>query len=300
MNTKQVLQIVNESLHSLKNQKFDVITINDPQSPEGYVNLAKIISKLSPIMGNLIEFHTVDFLNQNKQIAPYGKWIRQDPDFPDATFKGTITPEPGIEIKAWFPLATEMTARFRESQTRFPNNEIYVAILAWVPEFLVFGTPKIVDVELFSALSLAQARDNHYHNPPDYVVLEPNDTKERTRNLQQSITYGYKWQEKEERRKAEAKNVVESWGNKAFSYSVSPQYQQKLLDLIAKYSYRIDTNFAKIDRIQHQGVEEFKSRVLSSSLFDLTLQEWNKLFNATSFNSLVEEITRIKTMFAPR
>ena len=50
-----------------------------------------------------------------------GEWIRQDPGFPDALFKSSIIqPNPGIEIKAWFPFATEITARFKDSVT-FPH-----------------------------------------------------------------------------------------------------------------------------------------------------------------------------------
>ena len=54
-----------------------------------------------------------------------GEWIRQDPGFPDALFKSnTISPNPGIEIKAWFPFATEITARFKDSITIFSQDNI--------------------------------------------------------------------------------------------------------------------------------------------------------------------------------
>ena len=35
----------------------------------------------------------------------------------------------------------------------------------------------------------------HYHKPPDYLVFEPEDTSERTANLQQTNTNGYKLQQ---------------------------------------------------------------------------------------------------------
>jgi hypothetical protein len=71
--------------------------------------LGKVISKLSPLLGNLIEFNTVEFLNKQKAFSPFGKWKRQDPGFPDTIFSGSIQPTPGLEIKAWFPLATEIS-----------------------------------------------------------------------------------------------------------------------------------------------------------------------------------------------
>lgn len=47
-----------------------------------------------------------------------GEWIRQGSGFSDALFKSnTISPNPGIEIKAWFPFATVITARFKDFLT---------------------------------------------------------------------------------------------------------------------------------------------------------------------------------------
>ncbi len=40
--------------------------------------------------------------------------------------------------------------------------------------------------------SIAEARDQHYHKPPDYLVVEPEDTSRRTKNLRQTNTNGYK------------------------------------------------------------------------------------------------------------
>jgi len=118
---------------------------------------------------------------------------------------------PGFEIKLWFPLATEMTARFRDSQNHFKHDQTHVLLLAWMPERVIFGKPQIIDVIAASGLSIAKARDEHYHNPPDYLVIEPNDTSTRTRNLQQTNTAGYKWQgTPADFRKAQ--QLVASWG----------------------------------------------------------------------------------------
>ena len=112
----------------------------------------------------MIEFNTVEFLNDQEEFNGHGVWIRQDPGFPDTIFQG-VEPTPGFEIKAWFPLATEITARFRDSQSYFEHDETYVAMLAWLPERLIYGKPHIVDVCITSGLSVAKARDEHYHNP---------------------------------------------------------------------------------------------------------------------------------------
>ena len=111
LNTRQAIEAATEHLERrLEGHVFDVLTVSKPVSVEAAVNLAKVISKLSPMLGNMIEFNTIEVLNLDKVFHPFGTWIRQDPVFPDAILVGSIAPAPGFEIKAWFPMATEITA----------------------------------------------------------------------------------------------------------------------------------------------------------------------------------------------
>lgn len=278
MNTQEVISLARKYLRGLVGHEFDVLEIVKPVSPEAAVNLAKIISKLSPLVGNLIEFNTCEYLNDQKGFAAYGKWRRQDPGFPDTIFSGSISPTPGFEIKAWFPLATEITARFKDSQKHFLKDQTYVAMLAWLPEFLIFGKPKIIDIVVVSGGSVAKARDDHYHNPPDYLVLEPEDTATRTSNLQQTNTNGYKFQGNPTQFR-DAQTIVSSWGVGGTKYLPTPAYQLKLRELISRFPYRLDTNFAKMDRIVHAEIEVFKKRVLNSHFHGKTIGEWNRLLS---------------------
>lgn len=279
MKTQDIISSASIHLKDLSGHVFDLLTVSKPVSTVAALNLAKIISKLSPLLGNLIEFNTVEFLNKIEEYKSLGKWRRQDPGFPDTIFDGCITPKPGFEIKAWFPLATEITARFKDSQNHFLQDQTYVCMLAWLPQALIFGKPKIIDVCVVSGLSIAKARDTHYHNPPDYLVLEPEDTTTRTRNLQQTNTNGYKWQGTREQF-AEASKIVSSWGKDGHLYEPTPEYQRKLRALIAMYNYRLDTNFAKMDRIVHSEVEAFKERVMQTTCNGLKIREWAKLFSS--------------------
>lgn len=194
MKTKDVIELASKHLKELPGNVFDVLTVSEPVSIEAAVNLSKIVSKLSPLVGNLIEFNIVEFLNDHTELDGLGEWKRQDPGFPDTIFEGTVSPTPGFEVKAWFPLATEITARFKDSQNHFLEDQTYVAMLAWLPEYVIYGKPKIIDILITSGSSVAKARDDHYHNPPNYVVLEPENTSLRTQNLQQTNTNGYKFQ----------------------------------------------------------------------------------------------------------
>jgi hypothetical protein len=277
MDSRQILASASQHLEGLAGHVFDVLTVSKPISPDAAVNLSKVVSKLSPLLGNLIEFNTVEFLNAQEEYHELGEWRRQDPGFPDTIFTGPgINPTPGFEIKAWFPLATEITARFKDSQNHFREEQTNVCMLAWLPDQLIFGKPKIIDVCIVSGRSVAAARDNHYHDPPDYLVLEPEDTTARTRNLQQTNTNGHKWQGTPAQ-KAEAELVVQGWGPDGKEYKATPEYQVLLRQLLARFPYRLDTNFAKMDRIVHEGIEEFKRRVLGTEIHGMTVAEWSRL-----------------------
>jgi len=289
MNTQKVIKIASQHLTSMKGHVFDVLTVSQPITPDAAVNLGKVISKLSPILGNLIEFNTVEFLNDHPEFASFGKWIRQDPGFPDTIFQGSIIPTPGFEIKAWFPLATEITARFKDSQNHFTNDQTYVVLLAWLPEKLIFGKPRILDVCVVSGKSVARARDSHYHNPPDYLVLEPEDTSTRTKNLQQTNTNRYKWQGSLDQFK-EAKKLVDTWGPTGKDYSPEKEYQKNLRKLIARFPYRLDTNFAKMDRIVHTEIEIFKSKVLDIEFQGKTVGDWSRILFSEDENLIKKEL----------
>lgn len=276
MNTQDVIRVASHHLDGLSGHIFDLLEISKPISVDAAVNLSKVISKLSPLLGNLIEFNTVEFLNKQSEFSEFGKWRRQDPGFPDTIFDGSVQPMPGLEIKAWFPLATEITARFKDSQNHVQFDQTYVAILAWLPEKIIYGKPRIVDVCVVSGLSVAAARDNHYHNPPDYLVLEPEDTTQRTANLQQTNTNGYKFQGSAEEF-LEAQRIVASWGSEGKVYRPTREYQLRLRELLTRYKYRLDTNFAKMDRIVHPGVEQFKQRVFNIEVSGMLIGQWNRL-----------------------
>lgn len=284
MDYTEILAAAKSELTALDSHLIDVIDLKRPPSLAYAKNLAKVISKLSPLLGNMIEFSTVDLLNEHDW-DDAGQWVRQDPGFPDALFQSnSIKPNPGIEIKAWFPFATEITARFKDSVTIFKDNNIDMALIAWLPEHVIWGKPQIIDVLVVSGKSVANARDTHYHRPPDYIVFEPEDTSARTSNLQQTNTNGYKLQQDKcsgAQLKAAAK-LVESWGEEGQTYSPLPEYQQKLRELQGTAVYRLDTNYAKIDRIEHAEIERFKNKVLATEFNGKTIKQWSSILSSSN------------------
>lgn len=278
MNYSEILSRASDEIIALKGRHLDVVDIAKASTLDYARQLSKVISKLSPLLGNMIEFSTVDLLNEFDW-GGVGVWKRQDPGFPDATFLSeSVLPNPGIEIKTWFPFATEITARFKDSVLHFQDDQISVAMIAWLPDKVLWGKPTIIDAWVGSAASVASARDSHYHRPPDYLVFEPEDTSSRTSNLQQTNTNGYKFQGSDADF-SRAKAIVDSWGSDGTIYSTSSEYQAKLQSLLGAFTYRLDTNFAKMDRIEHTSLEAFKTRVLDTEYRGLPIRQWARLIS---------------------
>jgi hypothetical protein len=66
MNTQDVIRIASQHLTQLSGHTFDLLNIAKPHSIDAAITLAKlngVVSKLSPLVGNLIEFNIVEFLN---------------------------------------------------------------------------------------------------------------------------------------------------------------------------------------------------------------------------------------------
>lgn len=290
MDYREVLAKASNHLTSMKGHILPVLDVAKPDDLDYAQHLAKVISKLSPIVGNMIEYNVCIELNK-LEWSNIGTWKRQDPGFPDTIFDSNLSPKPGIEIKTWFPLATEITARFKDTVKFFEQEQTNIALVAWLPEFIIYGKPKIIDVWVGTAKSLAIARDNHYHNPPDYLVFEPEDTSNRTLNLQQTNTNGYKFQGSKTEFE-EAKKIVDSWNDIRGVYNHSDEYQQKIKQLLGRFNYRLDTNFAKIDRIQHQELELFKKHIMETKVHNHTIKEWSKIVNddSTDITNLLDDI----------
>jgi hypothetical protein len=267
---------------------LNVLELFKPADLTRAVHLRNSVSKLSPFLANICESELMHELNA---LGGWngGTWRRQDPAFPDLLLDGVPAPMPGIEIKMWFAMATEITGRFKESFSHFAQDQTDIAVIAWLPEFIVYGKPVILDVWFDSARSIALSRDTHYHNPPDYLIIEPEDTAARTRNLRQTNTSGYKFQGSDALFN-KAKRIVDSWGPDGTAFSFSPEYQKKLRELRNTVPYRSDSNFSKLHRIGHVSLNEFRRRVLERPIAGQTIRRWKYIFGRSSRQANQEAI----------
>lgn len=65
MNTQEALDIATDAVLQLKGHILDVLTVKKPQDMQSAIGLSKVVSKLSPIVGNTLESAIVQFLNLN-------------------------------------------------------------------------------------------------------------------------------------------------------------------------------------------------------------------------------------------
>jgi hypothetical protein len=287
MEPNEVITVASEFLSGLEGHLFKQVSLHKPTTMFEALNMLKIVSKISALVGNLFEIDAVEALKGHEHLGGLGEWIRQDPDFPDVLLNWEANVKPGFEVKAWYPMSTEITGRFKDSQHAFIEDATHVVLFAWLPEFFLWGSPKIIKIAVVSGRAIAAARDSHYHNPPDYLVVEPHDTSSRQRNLQQRNTEGLKWQSGDI---DEARSLVNSWGDEGKIYKPHPDYQELLAELRSRFRYRTDTNYGKMDRVVSAGVEEFKNSVLSFSVAGKTVAEWTRLFRNASDAVIMREL----------
>jgi hypothetical protein len=110
-------------------------------------------------------------------------------------------------------------------------------------------------------------------------VLEPEDTRQRTRNLRQTNTNGYKFQGTPTQLR-HAEKLVKGWGRNGRAYKPTLEYQAKLRQLFAKFRYRLDTNYAKMDRIEHRGIEAFKTSIGRKEFHGIPVSEWTRILTS--------------------
>jgi hypothetical protein len=264
-----------ELLRSLAGESIDTLAVNSLEAEDAPF-LGLVVSKLSPIIGNLLERRIIQLLDRETDHGM--SWVRQDPGFPDALLldeRGRST-EAGYEVKAWYALSTELTGRFRESQNLLAPRDVRVVVIAWCMSHIVYGVPMILDVLTVDGREVASGRDEHYHKPPDYLIVEPGDTAARTRNLQQTNVNGYKLQETSAARLLEARMFAQRHPGR-LSPPHTPEAQELGQELMSRYPYRLDTNFAKIDRIDNRDIERFKARVLGLSVRSRSVRSWAAL-----------------------
>ena len=79
-----------EVLLGLAGEAVDTLTVKSLSADDAPF-LGQIVSKLSPMIGNLLEQRIIQILDQNADVSGHGMhWRRQDPGFPDAILVDSV------------------------------------------------------------------------------------------------------------------------------------------------------------------------------------------------------------------
>jgi len=258
--------------------------VPEPRSIGGAIPTGTL-AKFSSVLSNLLEVHVVDQLNEYNRINnvwPGYRWISQDPYFPDCILVPLEGHDPstdthgvmGIEVKIWYPMATELTGRLNESQATVGLGNSVLLIGAWIPNFIIWGQIETLAVGIFDILDVIRTRDNRWFYPPAALITEPRDTSERTSNLQQTNVSFWEIQSGREL----ASNIVELWPT--MEYSTEEEMQDRIHDLLnhPNIDYRPENqNRNKIQRIGHSGIREWQLEISQIEICARQLREWFRL-----------------------
>jgi hypothetical protein len=289
------LRRAQEALVSLTKRPVDLLTLKSLGPDIDAVLIAKNISKISPFVSTQLENQVIQALTDVPG-AEGLTWARQDPGFPDAGLAyDDVQTGHGIEAKAWYVCGTEITARFRASQVVLIGKRVYIVLVAWIMSDIVFGTPTILDYELFDAGDVAKVRDEHYHQPITYLVAEPGDTNERTRNLQQANVTGFRLQTTDPKALNAGRILL---GDREWEPPHTEQSRVITEHLLNTLTYREESNFGKLDRIDHPQIEAFKSRILATTYRGRTISSWTQVLRGLTSDNAVAQKSALEAVSA--
>jgi hypothetical protein len=63
--------------------------------------------------------------------------------------------------------------------------------------------------------------------------------------------------------------------------------------LFSKFPYRLDTNYAKMDRIRHSSLEVFKKKVLDTVYHNYKIEEWVKIIGDVEKPDNMDKLSKL-------
>lgn len=149
-----------------------------------------------------------------------------------------------IEAKSWYLLSRDaLTARFYTSSQAI-NYGTLVAVVAWMLDGVVSGSPVLLRIHAADAKALAEGRDAEWikSNPETHRVVEPDNTTVTTSNLVKNQVRG------------------EYYSNGRWA--------------------KDSDNFGKLERIHDPGLQTFRDSVLSDVAAGIPLRDWRTFMHA--------------------
>jgi len=170
--------------------------------------------------------------------------------FPDILLVERANPDNVIfqlEAKSWYILSADsLTARFETSPVVMTSGTV-IAVVAWLLDGVVSGSPKLLRIFTDDALRLASVRDSAWESIGNgtHRVVHPDSLPGTLRNQLQTLARG------------EILRPNGEWAKDA-------------------------DNYGKLDRLYDDRLKEFKDDVFSLRAAGKTLKDWHRFFAARS------------------
>lgn len=282
---------------------IDILTVNKCDE-DAVIEFLKNMSKLSSLISVQIETRALKHIRSTygDRLPENVGWVINEriggekyPDLAFADFDYEPSSDwvwPGVEIKAWCPFATEMSGRMMKGQSIMQTYPDQLLLVAWLPEHLLYGQPKIIGTWIGDGLEMAKSRDNHWHDPPNSLILEPDFSPEREAHKQHTNVDRYLWDDAASK-KDDAREMAKELDLLDSSYSYDDDYQRRVRELYSAFDYKKGTNFRKLTRLHHDPLDTFPERIRKNTHIEgKSLHEWNKLLqqgDAEPFKKLLRE-----------
>ena len=233
---------IREALLALEGTVIEDLRLPLPGDLRDIAKAAALVSGVVedriPALLNSVRGHTWD---QDDMLHAF-EFRRFPIGFPDILLVERANPDRVLfqmEAKSWYILASDpLTARFETSPVVMTEGTI-IAIVAWLLDGVVAGSPKLLRIHSDDAHRLAAVRDAAWEaiEPPDsHRVIHPENEPGTTRNLVQTVARG-----------------------EIFRH--------------ARWEKDSD-NYGKLDRLYDQQIRTFRDTVWSLTAAGKTLKEW--------------------------
>lgn len=187
---------IREALLALEGTVIEDLRLPLPGDLKDLAKAAALVSGVVedriPALLNSVRSHTWD---EDNALHAY-EFRRFTIGFPDILLVERANPENvlfQIEAKSWYILASDpLTARFETSPVVMAEGTI-IAVVAWVLDGVVAGSPKLLRIHSDDALRLAEVRDSAWETIPpagSHRVVHPENAPGTPRNLVQTLARG--------------------------------------------------------------------------------------------------------------
>jgi hypothetical protein len=234
---------IREALLALEGRVIEDLRLPLPGDLRDIAKAAALVSGVVedriPALLNDVRRHTWD---QDDKLHAF-EFRRFPIGFPDILLVERANPDNVLfqmEAKSWYILASDpLTARFETSQVVMFEGTI-IAIVAWLLDGVVAGSPKLLRIHSDDALRLATVRDAAWEaiEPAgSHRVTHPENASGTPRNLVQTVARG-----------------------EIFRHS--------------RWEKDSD-NYGKLDRLYDEQIRTFRNTVWSLTAAGKTLREWH-------------------------